>query len=99
MLLSSPHGETGLGNGKTVHGSKQAEHLGKVSVHAKIVGKKHGEGWVSCLGRFHLCFQNTEELCDLLYSTCQDLETNMLLRTRAVQELYQRDRYRVCENA
>ncbi|OXB68916.1 hypothetical protein ASZ78_005353 [Callipepla squamata] len=31
------------------------------------------------------------ELCDLLYSTCQDLEMNMFLRTRAVQELYQRD--------
>ncbi|OWK63906.1 Homogentisate 1,2-dioxygenase [Lonchura striata] len=33
-----------------------------------------------------------DELCGLFYSTCQDLEMNMLLRIHAVQELYQRDR-------
>lgn len=80
--------------------SKQAT-WGKSQCMQRLWEKSTGKGGVSCLGRFHLCFQNTEELCDLLYSTCQDLETSMLLRTHAVQELYQRDRYRVrvCENA
>lgn len=48
--------ETDFGDGKMVHGSKQAGHLGKVSVHAKIVGKKHGEGRGELSGEVSLVF-------------------------------------------
>jgi len=62
-------------------------------MHIKSPERSMGMQWMCCLERFCLCFQNTDELCGLFYSTCQDLEMNMFLRIHAVRELYRRDRY------